>query len=363
MKKIIAITNGNIGDFVLAVSALKLLREGLSEAKITLITSRKVKDFIEPLYLADEIIYTDFSFAKRAFLQRIDQILWFLKNYFKIRNEKFDDCIFLDHSRFFAKAISLMNIKNLIGPATWWCGNKAVNPNINSLTRAVELPENSDTLHMAERYQTIARNYLNNFNLAMPLLPQTSEQTKEKVKKLLNRTKKHAIAFSLRGDNINGHKKIYPVSHTIEIIKRLSLSADADFYLLGTSIYNNDAERIISETREARVHNLCMKTSLADLKAVFEQTDLLICVDTGTIHIAATTPINIIGLYGANAYNSFPVSHRAVILHTGEKCSPCNNNMTVLNIPCPYGDNPVCLFNIKPEMVVNEANKILGEKK
>jgi len=362
MRKILVVTNGNIGDFVLATSALKLLRQGLPDTKITLITSIRVKGFIDGFndnILIDKVIYTDFSFTKSFLRQRLDQIYWFIKNYFKIKREAFDDCIFLDHSRFFAKAIPLTGIKNLIGPSTWWCGNKIPNPNITSLTMAVPLPENSDNTHMAERYQTIIRCYINSCNLSMPVLPKTQPETAEKISKLLNKTKKYAVTFSLRGDNIKGNKKIYPVSHTVEIIKKLSLQIEADYYMLGTKIFYNDAEYIKSQIPDARIHNLCAKTSLTDLKSVFEQTDLLISVDTGTIHIAATTNTNIISLYGANDGNSFPVSHRAVILYTGEACSPCNYTRTVLNITCPYGDNPKCLESITPDMVVETALKIL----
>ncbi|MDR1696410.1 MAG: hypothetical protein LBR69_07290 [Endomicrobium sp.] len=385
MKKILVVTNGNIGDFVLATSALKLLRQGLPEDEITLITSVRVKDFIEGLNkewidssktlffprndnhkktavagaFIDNVIYTDFSFTRSFIRQRVDQVFWFVKNYFKIKRSAFDDCVFLDHSRFFAKVMPLTGIKNLIGPSTWWSGDKVPNPNISSLTKAVPLPENSDNTHMVERYQTIIRSYLDNCNLSTPLLPKTKQETAEKVNKLLNKTNKYSVTFSLRGDNIKGNKKIYPVTHAIEIIKRLHNQIDADYYMLGTKIFYDDAEYIKYQIPEAKIHNLCSKTSLPELKTVFEQTDLLISVDTGAIHIAAVTNTNIIGLYGANDGNSFPVSSRSTVLYVKQPCSPCNYTRTVLGIPCPYGDNPKCLESVTPDMVSGAALKIL----
>ena len=361
MKNILVVTNGNIGDFVLATSALKLLRAELPYANITLITSRKIRDLIPKHTLTDEIIWTDFSFTRGFLRQRADQIIWFIRRYFKIKKAKFDDCIFLDHSRFFARAIPLIGIKNLIGPETWWCGSNISNPNIKFLTKAVQLPKDSDNNHMMERYQTIIRSYLGSCNLSMPVLPETMKNTNDKVAKLLNKTKKYSITFSLRGDDIEGNKRIYPIMHAVEIIKNLSSKISADFYILGTKVAYDEAERIKKETADsALVSNLCGQTSLMELKSVFEQTDLLISVDTGTIHIAATTKTNIIGLYGpAKPAHSAPVSSKAVILYANEDCSPCHYKRTVLGTPCAYGDNPKCLLDITPDMVVEAALKVL----
>ncbi|MDR3244145.1 MAG: glycosyltransferase family 9 protein [Elusimicrobiota bacterium] len=359
MNKILVVTNGNIGDFIMASSALKLLRLSAPSAKITLIVSIKVKDFIENLSLADKIIYTDFSFAKSALLQRFDQIIWFFKNYFKLKKEKFDSCIFLDHSRFFAKAVVLLGIKNLIGPSTWWCGDNAANPNIKSLNYIVKLPINSDLTHLSYRYQTIIRNYFDSYNMSMPSLPQTSLDADKKAVKLLNKTKKYSIAFSFRGDNIKGNKKIYPSKYIIEIIKQTAKEFDADFYFLGTKDSFDEAQKIKEELSNLSINNLCAKTRLTDLQSIFKYLDLLICVDTGIIHIAATTAVKIIGLYGANLYNSIPMSHKAIVLGVKESCSPCHYSRTVLKIPCAYGDSPKCLSDIKPQAVICAIKKQL----
>jgi ADP-heptose:LPS heptosyltransferase len=360
MKKILVVTNGNIGDFVMATSALKLLRQFKKDSQITLITSIKVKDFVENINLADSIIYTNFSFAKSIPRQRLNQIAWFFKNYHKIRKEKFDDCVFLDHSRFFAKAIPFLGIQSLIGPSTWWCGNDVVNPNVKTLTKVVTLPNNSDTLHMSERYQTIIRAYIGIYNLAKPVLPKINEITTKTVARLLSRAKKYAITFSLSGDSIKGHKKTYPKEYVIKIIDVLSKEFDIDFYIIGAKNNYNDAEYIKNKLTNIKVHNLSGKTSLLGLKSIFEQTDLLISVDTGTIHVAATTNMNIIGLYGANPHNSCPMTNKAQLLYVKQNCSPCNYTRTVLEIPCKFKDNPKCLADIKPEMVIETARKILN---
>ncbi|MDR0822640.1 MAG: glycosyltransferase family 9 protein [Endomicrobium sp.] len=361
MNKILVITNGNIGDFVMATSALRLLRQGEQSAEISLITSIKVKPFIEKLNLANAVLYTDFSFARNILRQRAGQILWLIKNYFRLKSANFDTCIFLDHSRFLAKAIALIGIKNLIGPSSWWCGDNIKNPNIKMLTHIVNLPPNSDNLHLSQRYQTIIRNYLNNYNLSMPILPKSDAQ--DEAVKLLSRSKKYAIAFALRGDNIKGNKKIYPSEYVREIIKNSADIFDADFYFLGTKDSFSDLEQIKDSFPNLSIKNLCGLTKLLDLKPIFEQIDLLISVDTGIIHIAAATDVQIIGLYGANLYNSFPMSHRAIILGVKQPCSPCHYSRTVLKIPCPYGDKPKCLSDIKPPMVIEAVKKQLGDKK
>ncbi|MDR0822800.1 MAG: hypothetical protein LBN20_03350, partial [Endomicrobium sp.] len=166
-----------------------------------------------------------------------------------------------------------------------------------------------------------------------------------------------------RGDDIKGNKRIYPVLYLIEIIQKLAVEFDIDFYMLGTQNSFKDAQKIMSACPNSSVKNLCCKTKLVHLKPIFEQTDLLISVDTGTIHIAAATNTHIIGLYGPILYNSLPMSHRAQILYVKQPCSPCHYSRTVLKIPCPYGDKPKCLSDIKPPMVIEAVKKQLGDEK
>jgi heptosyltransferase-2 len=361
MKKILIISNGNIGDFVMQTGALKLLRQSLPNNKITLIVSNRAKEFITELNLADDIIYTDFSFTGSFVGQFISRALWFIKNFIALRKANFDDCLFLDHSKFFAKIATLLKIKNLIGPSTYWCGNNIKNPYISSLNTVIELPQNSDKTHMSQRYQMMARTYTQSQNLFMPVLPKSKSIDKETAVKFLNKSKKYSMALCLCGDNIKGHKKIYPLSHTIELIKNLNSRISASFYFLGLKHYFQQAQKVKQAIPESDIHNLCSKTNIKELKALLEQIDLLICVDTGVIHIAAAVNAKIIGLYGHSMpQNSAPVSSKAEILYIKEKCSPCPYSRTILGIPCQYGDSPKCLENIAPEIVAERAITLLN---
>lgn len=115
--------------------------------------------------------------------------------------------------------------------------------------------------------------------------------------------------------------------------------------MLGTQIPYNDAKYIKNQLPDLNIQNLCAKTSLAYLKAVFEQSDPLISVDTETIHVATTTNAILIGLYEPSTpENSRPVSSKAIILYTEEDCSPCHYKRTVLGMPCSLGDKIRCLI-------------------
>ncbi|MDR0485518.1 MAG: glycosyltransferase family 9 protein [Elusimicrobiota bacterium] len=359
MNKILVVSNGNIGDFIMQTGALKLLRENCPKDRIVLIASVKTKEFAERLNFYDKVFYTDFSFSGGKIKQIFDRLFWLFRNYFKIKRERFDDCIFLDHSRFFARAFPLFKIKNFIGPSTWWCGNNIKNPNVSRLTHIVELPANSDEVHLTNRYQAIVRNYCGSFNSAKPYLAPSSKETLQRVETLLQKTNRHSIVLSLRGDNIKGNQKIYPRQHCIEFIKLLSKEGDFDFYFAGTKDFYNYADFVKKELKGLNIVNLCSKTSLLDLKALFEKIDLAISVDTGAIHIAAEAGAKIIGLFGANPKNSIPVSHQTEILYVKEPCSPCHYSRTVLKIPCPFGDNPKCLEDITPKMIVEAVKRLI----
>ncbi len=87
----------------------------------------------------------------------------------------------------------------------------------------------------------------------------------------------------------------------------------------------------------------------------------MISVDTGTVHIAATTRTKIISLHGFSLpEHTMPISSKSVNICTYEKCSPCVSKI--------YSNNQICkdircMNNISPEKVLWKVEEILSEQK
>lgn len=104
------------------------------------------------------------------------------------------------------------------------------------------------------------------------------------------------------------------------------------------------------------VKNFCGQTNLVDLAAVLKRSDLFVTVDTGATHIAATTGIPMVTMYGCTSPNRWhPINKNARVLTTNEPCCPC----TYRADECPTNPKPNCLWHVTSEMVLRQCYTLL----
>ena len=102
--------------------------------------------------------------------------------------------------------------------------------------------------------------------------------------------------------------------------------------------------------------NFCGETSLTDLAELFRRADLFITVDTGATHIAATTGVKMVTMYGCTSPDRWhPINPNAVALTSRKPCCPC----TCKAEECPTYPKPACLQNVTPAQVFDAAKKFL----
>ena len=117
------------------------------------------------------------------------------------------------------------------------------------------------------------------------------------------------------------------------------------------------AEDVIS-TIGLPVENLCGKTNLMELAALYGQLDLLISVDTGGAHIAAVTGVPLVVMFGCTSPRRWhPISDNAVAFTSHEPCCPCSYRET----DCPSYPQPNCLYHVRPDVVLAECIRFLEE--
>jgi lipopolysaccharide heptosyltransferase II len=123
------------------------------------------------------------------------------------------------------------------------------------------------------------------------------------------------------------------------------------------------AEQVIAGA-QSRLHDACQvlscgEFSLAELRALLDRAACYIGGDSGPLHIAATTGVPIVGLYGPTLpIRSAPWRGRAWITESvdaGElPCRPCNQRV------CAPGDFR-CLTSITPAQVLAAAERVLSD--
>jgi ADP-heptose:LPS heptosyltransferase len=122
----------------------------------------------------------------------------------------------------------------------------------------------------------------------------------------------------------------------------------------------DDARRQLPSFQQARVW-AADECSLAELRLVLDGAALFIGGDSGPLHVAATSPVPIVGLYGPTLpVRSAPWRDPALIAESvetaGLPCRPCDQRV------CAPGDFR-CLTAITPEMVIEAAERALARSR
>jgi lipopolysaccharide heptosyltransferase II len=336
----------NLGDVLVSTSAVALLKKLNPEAKITMMVRPVVRELIENNPVVDEVLIFDYKAKQRSFGAMAGMVR-------KIRQRRFDLCISLDRKLRPAIITWLAGIPVRVGPekifddvsshVTWF------------YTDIVPMKHDFTSTLQAENYQAIVRGFFHSDEHAKPVIGIPAKENEAKAAALLKSLPKSEkkIALCVKG---TFPLKTWPKEYFIEIVASLKKKYDAAFFIIGAPEDREYADEVIADST-VPIANFCGRTTLKDMVPIFCGSDLFVTVDTGATHIAATTGVPMIVMYGCISPKRWhPVSDTAIVFTTNEPCCPCH-------IPadaCPSNPNPKCLWGITPEMVLAKCEEVLG---
>jgi heptosyltransferase II len=146
-----------------------------------------------------------------------------------------------------------------------------------------------------------------------------------------------------------GPAKRWPATHFASLAKSLAERGYA-IWLFGSPKDHAVAEEI-SQLAPGLCRNLCGTTSLGQAVDLLAMTDLVVCNDSGLMHVAAALDRPLVTLYGSSSPGfTPPLSDQADILSLNLDCSPCYKR------ECPLGHLD-CLNKLTPERALAAALK------
>ena len=146
-----------------------------------------------------------------------------------------------------------------------------------------------------------------------------------------------------------GPAKRWPAAHFASLAKSLAERGYA-IWLFGSPKDHAVAEEI-SQLAPGLCRNLCGSTSLGQAVDLLAMTDLVVCNDSGLMHVAAALDRPLVTLYGSSSPGfTPPLSDQADILSLNLDCSPCYKR------ECPLGHLD-CLNKLTPERALAAALK------
>ena len=139
--------------------------------------------------------------------------------------------------------------------------------------------------------------------------------------------------------------------------KILDFNPEIRFFITGTKVDFDKCQRITYGIGK-NAENLAGKFSMGKDLAIIRKTELLICSNTGILHMAAAIGTKTIGLHGPNNPGQWGAySKNAEVILSDIFCSPC------LYLGHEYGCNaPVCMSRIKVEDVYLKVRELLEKE-
>lgn len=146
-----------------------------------------------------------------------------------------------------------------------------------------------------------------------------------------------------------GPAKRWPAAHFAALARKLAADGYA-IWLFGSAKDHAVAEEI-SQLAPGLCRNLCGTTALGQAVDLLALADIVVCNDSGLMHVAAALNRPLVTLYGSSSPGfTPPLSDQADILSLNLDCSPCFKR------ECPLGHLD-CLNKLSPEQVLEASRK------
>jgi len=343
-RRILLIKPSSLGDVVHALPVLAALRKAYPAAHLAWLVSTSFAPLLAGHPLLDEVIPFDRRHYGRM-LRSLHSAADFLGFCRGLRRRRFDLVIDLQglfRSGFLAW---VSGAPARVGPRAAREGGAL----FYSL-RVDEPPPRADSrsdtgdVHAVERNLHIARAL--GLDVSVPAFPLAlrADELVSADAKLTQAAGQPLPRFIAALPGARWASKRWPATHWAALLDALHAAGLPPTVLLGGPDERGEADAIIAATRAPLV-DLVGRTSLRELTAVLARAALVVCMDSGPMHIAAALTRPLVALFGpTNPGRTGPYSDTAHVVRLALPCSPCYARR------CPLGHQD-CLRTLDVQRV------------
>ncbi|MCE3234826.1 MAG: glycosyl transferase, family 9 [Vampirovibrio sp.] len=149
--------------------------------------------------------------------------------------------------------------------------------------------------------------------------------------------------------------KQWPQAHAQQLAVWLLENPHRHVHCLGAAsdkpLYQ-EFSQTLSEEQRARFHIHCGQLSLLESMAFLKRMDLVVGVDSGTLHMASAAGVPMVALFGPMDERKWGPMNAAIVREP-VACRPCN-----LDKPCQYDFK--CMKDLRPEAVIETIKGYAG---
>jgi heptosyltransferase-2 len=319
-----------IGDAVMTIPALRLLRSSFPDASITLHT----RPWAEGVFRDSDFIYDIIPIRSTGIFAQAREL----------RSHGFDQAILFPNSFESALVARLARIPKRLGYSTQHRGLL--------LTDRIEVPDWKSREHESLYYLHLIEQLAGPGEAMDSRLPVSSERRDSAKEVLLGAgISKGKLLVGFGAGSTNSRAKRWPAENFATLADLMVGDVGCDIVLLGAAD-EADVSASVKAAAKATLIDLTRKTDLGTATAILRQLDLFISNDMGLAHIAAATGTPTIVIFGpTNEVTTRPLGAQVAIIREPVECSPC------MLRDCPIDHR--CMTRISAERVFETAVKML----
>jgi ADP-heptose:LPS heptosyltransferase len=287
----------NLGDTLMCLPALALIKEKYPQTRTALVTRPLAKELLEIFPLLDTLYVTGHK-PRRFYLSSTLELAK------RIRSEGFGLALGFDHKRRSGILSLLSGQKRRL--SSYIPGYEEPRWPWKRLPKWSGPREPMHT-HMALSQVALAAAAIGvdfDFTLKPEWFPKAQSldsRCEESAQKLLESDSGYEGRAPLVGFCLSGQQpeKSWPLRYFSEVATALHKTHGARFYVTGTYSDSTLCQSLMTLT-QAPITDLCGKTTLMELLSVLKRLSLFISIDTGSVHMAALVDTPLVCVYTAS---------------------------------------------------------------
>ncbi len=332
-KKILVIQTAFIGDVILITPLIRETKKLFPKSSIdAMVIPQAVNLLLNNPHL-DSVVQFD---------KRKNKLKSFFRTLKSIKSKRYDLVISPHSSVTTALLIYFAHIPTRVGFGRWTA----------QLLLTHKIPHLKNKLKIQKNLNLLSPFSDTKFPIQTELYP--TEEMFKNADLLLKELKKNSKKIISIAPGSNWFTKRWPQSYYQELVAQL-MAHNYGLVFIGSSDESGICKQIAPQNNFI---NLAGKLSLLESAAVVSQCDLMICNDSGAMHIANAMKTDVFVFFGPTVQDIgySPIGKNDLVFEIDLDCRPCSSHGTS---SCPLGHHN-CMYQIKSKDVLQNVIEKLG---
>lgn len=313
-----------LGDAIMSLPAVRAIRKLHSESKISILIKEKIADLFKWENSIDEVII-----YRQGFTGKIKTIK-------ELKNKKFKRAYLLQNALDAALITTFAGIPERVG---WNRDCRRI-----FLTHPVPYHGEDRKIHHIEYFFEIPKRFNPSLSPDYPWINPPLEE-RLSARRELKDIKRPILALSPGAKY--GDTKKWEAEKFIEVSKKFIEEYGS------VVLFGSPGEDL--KIKNSSIYNFIGKTSLRELICILSECDILLCNDSGVMHVGYALGVPLVAIFGSTSPElTGPPKFAGKVIKAQVECSPCFKNR------CP---DIKCMKSIEVEDVWNALKKIIPSKK